>query len=252
VTAVAFTPNSKQLVTLAGTEVKTWDARSLELKTTFAHKEHDVGRLMALALSPDGKTVLTGGSGAIFGLRVEQPGWIWHWEASGEYRDLIPHQGGAGEVISLAFSRDGKWLASGSQPGHVQLWDWEKRKPARGWPAHGGPTWAVAFSPDGRTLATGGHDHAVRLWDVATGKLLRSLPEHDHLVLSLDFSPDGKLLATGSYDQCLRLFDPATGALLQKEPLGGWVQSVRFSPDGLTLASGERGGKVRMWRVGPR
>lgn len=257
VQGVRFTPDGKQLITLANNQVKVWDVSTQELKATLNRDASSTGRLMSLEISPDGKRIAAGGS-ASFGLyqypsgKVGQsPGIVWIWDlATGKQLKRL-EQEEAGEVVSLAFSPDGKTLAGGGQNGSIQRWSGDAYTPGELLLAHAGPVWALAFSPDGKTLASGGADHEIAEWDPVTGKLLRSLRGHEHLVLSLAFSPDGKLLASGSYDQTLKVWDPATGALRQSLPLGGWVHSLRFSPDGARLAAGlhDKEQALRIWTV---
>ena len=157
-------------------------------------------------------------------------------------------------VESVAFSPDGKTLASGSLDDTIRLWNVATGqlvgKPliARSLGVN-----SVAFSPDGKTLASGGDDGTIRLWNPTTGRPVGSplTAGQADLVKSVAFSPDGKLLASGGEDGTVRLWNVSTGRLVDSLRTGNalTVESVAFSPDGKTLASGGIDDMVRLWDV---
>ena len=163
--------------------------------------------------------------------------------------------GHTSDVVSVAFSPDGKTLASASADDTVRLWNVATRRPI-GAPlrGHTNDVRSVAFSPDGKTLASGSADDTVRLWNVTTQRSIGELRGHTRDVVALAFSRDGKTLASGSFDLTVRLWNVATrkqvGAPLTGH--GGDVLSVAFSPDGRTLASGSFDDTVRLWNVTTR
>ncbi|GFG17472.1 probable serine/threonine-protein kinase PkwA [Aspergillus lentulus] len=157
----------------------------------------------------------------------------------------------SGSVVSVAFSPDGRLLASGSDYNTTSIWDSATgvlQRTLEGHYIRGWSVWSVAFSPDGRRLATGSGDNTVRLWDPATGVLQRVLDGHTGRVYSVAFSPDGRLLASGSLDYKVHLRYPATGAFTQTlEGHSGGIRSVAFSPDSRRLASGSEDKTICLW-----
>jgi WD40 repeat protein len=175
-------------------------------------------------------------------------------------------------VYSVAFSLDGRTLASAGGDGRVKLWDVATGKEVR--LIAEGPQREftfVAFSPDGRTLASGGPEgggirnsgqlRPVYLWDVATGKEIRQLPGHEASLGSAVFSPNGKILASATHDGVVRFWDWTQANEIRR--VKGIGASIAFSPDSRFLACAggtihygkdqktilPGGGEIRIWEV---
>ena len=172
-------------------------------------------------------------------------------------------RGSRSNCRDLAFSPDGKTLASTSNGSTVLLWDLSNGKNISVLPlpnasdGQGHPVFTVAFSPDGKTLVSACSEKRVFLWDVATGKIISTF-EHPTNAFVAALSPDGKTLATGG-DKFLQLWDVATSVSIAKIEKSHLVDCLSFSPDGKILATGIRGGggsqtlgEIHLWELGSK
>jgi WD40 repeat protein len=203
---------------------------------------------VAVAFSPDGEQVATGG----FAREIR----IWD-AASGELEDTIGPL--PASIWDLAFSPAGDRLAlvnfditgasSPDTPG-VHLWELPSGDLLWDYAGEGAPlrVLSVDFSPDGKTIACGTFD-SVLILDAETGELITSLPIPNH-VGDLAFSSDGDLLATASDDHLVRLWDTDSYELLSTlQGHGHYVNGVAFTPDGSLVISGGHDHKVGVWDV---
>ncbi|RCJ19932.1 hypothetical protein A6S26_04160 [Nostoc sp. ATCC 43529] len=155
-----------------------------------------------------------------------------------------------GGIFSVAFSPNGKLLATGDTNGEIRLYQVANSQQLMTCKGHTGWVWSVTFSPDGQVLASGSNDQTIKLWDIITGQCLKTLENHSGGVRSVTFNRNGQILASGSDDQTVKLWNVSTGECLktlQEEGCSVW--SVAFSPQDNILASGNDDYKVRLWDI---
>ena len=196
--------------------------------------------VFAVAFRPDGETFATAGSSL-------PTASIDLWDASdGTHRASLP--GHNGLVSSLAFSPNGKWLASTSALDEfVKLWDVESRELLADLGSHAAGSVAVCFSPDGATLASTGRDRAVRLWDVSRRRQRYVLREHAGAVVGVAFHPQGKSLACIVEDGGVKLWNVGQPSLLDFVDQPSAFRCIDLSRDGQRLAAGSWNGAVQVW-----
>ena len=248
---LVYSPDGKTLASSSddGT-VRLWDGLDgTPIRTLNNHRERSRAKL---AFSPDGKVLASGGGGEAT---------IRRWDvATGrplptiEDHATFPGEGAAGRQRGhlgydkpVAFSPDGKTLASGAEDGTIRIReadDGRLRLSLRD-PNHLDAVTGLAFARDGKRLASVGYfDRSVRIWDVPTGYLIRVIKVNTSEINDIAFAPDGVHLAATCRDQTVRILDVSRDQEARSLPEAHGANDVAFGPDGSFLAAALQDGTV--------
>jgi WD40 repeat protein len=241
VNIVVFSPDGNYVASGSrdGT-ARVWDAAT---GNEISQMGHGID-VVAVTFSPDGKYVASGGCDQ---LDFRQPctggsARVWEVATGKEVARMLYHY----QVSALAFSPDGKYLASGSYDMVARVWKVNTGSEIASM-VHESDVNVVAFSPDGNYVASGGMDNTARVWEVATGKEISRMI-HNDAVTSVAFSPNGKYVISGSYDGIAYVWETSTGKKISHATNLYFLESVSFSPDGVNVVA-ESAGLVRVWNA---
>jgi WD40 repeat protein len=193
VTALAFSPDGKRLVTCGSDDsARIWDVATGDCLRTLDHgADANCG-----CFSPDGTLIATGAADG--NVRI--------WDVE-EGRPPVVLDGGEVGVLAVGFSPDGKLVASGDGSGAIRIWDSSSHALKTSLDGHRGSVSCLAFSPQSGRLASSGGDKIIRLWEVSSGRCVQELKEHSDWVRSVQFSPEGGQLASGGDDKALIIWE---------------------------------------------
>ena len=264
VNRASFSPDGKRIVTVSfnnkydyesNYKVTFWDTRNYEKiipSFEFPHNNDIKSKIIDAVFTPNGLVIVKALEKGIVQLLNEQGESI---------QELIDHKKG---VINIAFSRDGKYIATASIDNTVRLWNWKPNdksfkdkqyKPIQVLEGHTSIVNGVSFSRDGDYIATASSDNTVRLWEKYDSQTLYFIEKgvvrgHDKWVYGVVFTPDDKQILTASADNTARIWELPSekkATILQKTDSKIKIFTVAFSPNGNQIATGSADGKVRLW-----
>jgi WD40 repeat protein len=255
---VTFTPDGRYLATnVTGPgrdQIFFWDVAAGTMERTIT-LEREQGDAMDITFSPDSHYLAA--ATRTFGpgkrdLDARHPANIVVWEiATGKVVQVL--RGHSAAVNCVAYSRDGRLLASGSDDNTIRIWETRDGTCRHVLEGHTHKITRVAFRGDGAILASGSADRTVRTWDVAAGQPLRVLRGHTYWVTGIAFNRDGTRLATCSNDRTVKLWEPESGTeVLTLTRHLNEVKAVTFSSDGRWLISSGDDGLIQCLDGAPK
>lgn len=257
VQALVFSPDNKWVASGGDDNtIRIWQVATGRIEKTLKYPSLPIGHkgVYGLDISPNGEWLAIGnwdGTIALWYFANAKQAYKVNKEAVGFWgigKGTGP--GHTNSVNSVAFSSDGKLLASGAFDNTAKVWRVGEKGQLSLWHTFHADNWinVVCFSPDNKLLAGGGFDKKVRVWQLVDGKLLHTFTGHKQGIGGLAFHPSGRMLASSSDDQTIKLWALTEGQLLTTlEGHNDYVNSIAFSPNGQFLASASGDDTVRVW-----
>jgi len=209
------------------------------MQTYKGHEE----AIYAIAISPDGKLLLTGS----FDRTVR----LWDLATGKEIKTYGGPNGHQNQVLSVAFAPDGQTFASAGSDNSAKIWDVPQRSPLKDTPLPDAVT-AVAISADGKLHAAGSKDGTIKLWNPADPKLMFDLKGHAGAVTGLAFTPNNQMLVSTGVDQTMRFWDAVKGqpiSTLGAHSAG--ITGLMLTNNGNTAMTSGTDGLVKFWQLPP-
>lgn len=260
--SVAMSSDGKRIATVNDREFKLWDSEKRDFLADLGGENTGA---KFVSMSPDGLwlvSITRDGTAHLWDVekRTEKAKLEKNPQAASstdDGDDSTPARPAAGSVSdspepeaiqSLAYSRDGKWIALAREDGRISIRSAADGKVARELDAFTDVAACVAFSNDSQRLAAGSFDKTIKVWNIASGELLAEMTGHSNWVFAIAFSPDGSKVASGGYDRTVRLWNVSDSkeiATLSGHSAG--VRSVAFTIDGQRLISGSADRTAIVW-----
>ena len=213
--------------------VEIWD-----IETGTVHKTSGEDVVVSIAFSPDDKTVAFTCEGQVVHLCDASTG-----------EDIGNLSSNTTGTLSVAYSADGKWLASGGN-NELLIWNVDSKSPYRRFKEEGASFVCTCFSPNGNYVAAASWIQPKALvWDVQADKLVKEIPFGSD-VLCVAFSPDGESVAVAGRTDTVEVWDVQGWVKrYQLSANGSWLTWVAYSPDGKSLVAASPAGEIRFWRA---